>query len=86
MLCACLGDSNMNKTQIAVGITQLLTSVYLVGWFFSIYWGYLIIERSKGDHNQIKQLINSAQGNSEKTNIAEGQGNGRRANNPYEDQ
>ena len=62
MLCACLGDRNLNKTQLGVGMVQLLTSVYLIGWVFSIYWGYLILIKSKGDHNEIKQLIASANG------------------------
>ena len=65
MLCACLGDSNMNKTQLVVGIVQLMTSVYLLGWFISIYWGYLIVKKSKGDHNEIKQLMNAAGGGQE---------------------
>ena len=43
MLCACLGDANLNKTQLVVGVAQMLTSVYLIGWFVSIYWGYLIV-------------------------------------------
>ena len=62
MLCACLGDKNLNKTQLGIGFVQLLTSVYLIGWIFSIYWGYLIVLKSKGDHNEIKQLIASANG------------------------
>ena len=74
MLCACLGDSNMNKTQLIIGIVQLMTSIYLLGWFVSIYWGYLIVKKSKGDHNEIKQLMSAAGGNSEQQqNAAAGQ-------------
>ena len=91
MLVACIGDVNMNKTQLAVGLAQLLTSVYLLGWFISIYWGYLIVQKSRGDHNDIKNLIGAGAGNSEQ--VPRGQegfqnssGNPRRkANNPYED-
>ena len=39
----------------------MLTSVYLIGWMWSIYWGYLIVVRSKGDHEQLKTLISSTQ-------------------------
>ena len=60
MLCACLGDTNINKTQIVIGVIQLMTSVYLLGWLISIYWGYLIVKKSKGDHNEIKQLMSAA--------------------------
>ena len=54
MLASCLGDANVNKTQLTIGIIQLLTAVYLLGWFISIYWGWLIVKKSKGDHNEIK--------------------------------
>ena len=67
MLVSCLGDSNINKTQLGVGFAQMLTSVYLLGWGFSIYWGALIVQKSKGDHNDIKLLISSA-GDSAATN------------------
>ena len=90
MLCACLGDKNLNKTQLGTGIVQLLTSVYLIGWLASIYWGYLIVVKSKGDHNEIKQLMSSATGNSGAAQSHQpgsvqmaGQ---KRPNNPYEDQ
>ena len=35
----------------------MLTAVYLLGWICSIYWGYLLVKKSKGDHNEIKALI-----------------------------
>lgn len=89
MLNACMGDSNINKTQLGIGVVQLLTSVYLIGWVSSIYWGYLIIKKSKGDHNDIKNLINAASGaaasasdNGRQSAPTSGQ---RRPNNPYED-
>ena len=60
-----------------MGFVQMLTAVYLLGWGASIYWGYLIIKKSSGDHNEIKQLISAGNGNS-----AAGNGNGNRnANN-----
>ena len=43
ILAAYLGDPNLNKTQIIVGLLQMLTSVYLIGWFLSIYWAYKLI-------------------------------------------
>ena len=89
MLVACLGDANINKTQLGIGVAQLLTSVYLVGWFISIYWGYLIVKRSRGDHNEIKQLIGSANANSQGAPNSADPSIGRRSNkrnNPFEDQ
>ena len=85
MLASCLGDANVNKTQLTIGIIQLLTAVYLLGWFISIYWGWLIVKKSKGDHNEIKQLINAAGGTSEQQPAAGQQQRKSKPNNPYED-
>ena len=92
MLCGCLGDANMNKTQMLIGIVQLLTSVYLLGWVVSVYWGYLIVKKSKGDHNEIRQLMSAAGGNNAEqsnngvqSNQASAQTKAKKANNPYED-
>ena len=76
----------------------MLTAIYLLGWIISIYWGILILRKSKGDHNEIKNLLNSAQGNSSDMSPAGGGGQTvggssggiqggrkRKANNPYED-
>ena len=43
MICSCVGDANINKTQLTVGLIQLLTSPYLIGWISSIYWGILMV-------------------------------------------
>ena len=43
MLSSYLGDPNINKTQLLVGLFQMLTSVYLIGWFLSVYWAYKLI-------------------------------------------
>jgi len=40
-------DKNMVET-LLIGVAQLLLSVFLVGWIFSIVWGYLIFQRSSG--------------------------------------
>ena len=62
LILSCVGDSNINKTQLGVGFAQLLTAPYLIGWVCSIYWGVLIVKKAKGDHNDIKKLINGATG------------------------
>ena len=40
-------EPGVNKTQLIVGLLQLMTSVYLIGWLLSIYWGYKIIMKAK---------------------------------------
>ena len=82
MLCSCLGDENMNKTQLILGFFQMLTAVYLIGWIFSIYWGILIVQRSQGDHEQLKSLIGKSQQTSEQVSQAQ---KAAAIRNPYED-
>ena len=49
ILASVLGYENCNKTHFIVGCLQFLTSIYLLGWIWSIYWGYLILRNSLGD-------------------------------------
>ena len=62
MIVSCVGDENINKTQLGIGFVQMLTAPYIVGWICSIYWGYLFVKRTSGDHNDIKNLLNGANG------------------------
>ena len=57
ILAACLGDKTWNKTQIIVGLIQMLTSVYLVGWFLSIYWAYLLVQKAMKDKQEVKEFL-----------------------------
>ena len=51
ILAGVIADQNSwNKTQMAVGFIQLITSVYLVGWIMSVYWSYLLINRAFKDN------------------------------------
>ena len=43
IICAFSTDRNVNKTQLLVGITQFLLSVYIIGYIASIYWAWLFI-------------------------------------------
>ena len=49
VLASVLGYESCNKTHLVVGCLQFLTSIYVVGWVWSIYWGYLILKSSVGD-------------------------------------
>jgi len=37
------------STQLVIGLLQLLTCIYIVGWLWSIYWGYLMIQAAEPD-------------------------------------
>ena len=46
MLVGWLGDRSegqWNKTTFMIGLMQLLSAPYLVGWVWSIYWGIIIV-------------------------------------------
>lgn len=36
----------VSKTQLSIGLMQFLTTFALIGWIWSIYWGYLIIMKA----------------------------------------
>ena len=52
-----LSDRNLNKTQAMMGITQFLTSPFLVGWILSIYWGYLLAMGAQSTKSQENVLL-----------------------------
>jgi len=58
IVAGCIADKDgWNKTQIFMGFLQLLTSVFIVGWLFSVYWSYLLIKRSSRDNQAVKDYI-----------------------------
>ena len=49
-LAGIIGDTNSwSKTQLGIGLCQMLTSVYLVGWIWAMYWAYLIVKKTFKD-------------------------------------
>ncbi|MES1912233.1 MAG: hypothetical protein MHM6MM_004544 [Cercozoa sp. M6MM] len=44
-----LAGATEGKTDtMIIGVLQFFLAVFLVGWLWSIYWGYLIWKKSKG--------------------------------------
>ena len=65
-LAACIGEKYAaNKTQLMVGIFQLLTSIYIVGWAWSIWWGIMIVSKSKGGHLEVRRLLGAEEARSD---------------------
>ncbi len=46
MLNACLGPK-FSCTQLGLGFVQGILTFFLIGWLWSIYWGYLIYKKAK---------------------------------------
>ena len=42
MIAACAGSGVVKKAQIVIGLLQFFTAYILIGWIWSIYWGYLL--------------------------------------------
>ena len=52
-LAACMGNNEtVSKTQLSVALVQFLTSWVLIGWFWSIYWGYLLVVKALDQQSQ----------------------------------
>mmetsp|Transcript_31596 Transcript_31596/g.48305 ORF Transcript_31596/g.48305 Transcript_31596/m.48305 type:complete len:109 (-) Transcript_31596:93-419(-) len=49
---ACAAKENVSKTQLMMALVQFFTTYVLVGWVLSIYWGYLIVMKSRNAQNQ----------------------------------
>lgn len=48
-------QSAVSKTQLSIGLMQFLTTFALIGWIWSIYWGYLIVIKAMNQDNNIKR-------------------------------
>ena len=42
-----IGESGCHGQTIIVGIVQMLTAWFIVGWIWSIWWGFLIFKKSE---------------------------------------
>ena len=62
MIASLVGYDYFHKTHFIIGVIQLLTSVYLVGWIWSIYWGYLLVVISKGNSEERVKLMEENKG------------------------
>ena len=84
---ACVGSVHASdKTQIVLGTFQLLTSVYIFGWAWSIYWGILIVQKSQGGHLELRRLFGAQQDGNEAAQMDPANARQRppARNNPYE--
>lgn len=56
ILASCYSSSNyVSKTQIIIGLHQFITALLIIGWIWSIYWGYLIVMKAKDDEKIMRQ-------------------------------
>lgn len=56
-----------SKTQLTIGIVQMLTAVYLLGWIWSIYWGWLILQKGMQDKQEVQEFLNRTNARSDGT-------------------
>jgi hypothetical protein len=65
-------EPGVNKTQLIVGLLQMMTSVYLIGWLLSIYWAYKLIMKATPLKSGEQQKL-----------VPQGAGQSQNAMNPY---
>ena len=58
IISAFLGDEpGVNKTQLIVGLLQMMTAVYLIGWLLSIYWAYKLVMKATPSRSGEQQKL-----------------------------
>ena len=58
MLAACVGYTRyFNKCQLFLGLLQMLTALYIIGWLWSIWWGLKILHKSLNPQSEEEQLL-----------------------------
>lgn len=58
MVMACASNESVSKTQLSIGMLQLLTSFVLVGWIWALYWSYLCVMKTFGQEGTLNQYAN----------------------------
>ena len=54
MISSCVGYSiSWSKTQLVVGLLQMLTAIYLIGWIWSIWWGVVLLKKGLEDKQEV---------------------------------
>ena len=54
-----------SKTLFMVGLFQLMLAYLVVGWVFSLFWGWLFIKRALEDQAELKSFLDSANAKSD---------------------
>ncbi|CAI2384637.1 unnamed protein product [Moneuplotes crassus] len=47
MLSSCFDEGDMNTDQFIIGVFQLFLAILIIGWVWSIWWGWLIYKKSR---------------------------------------
>lgn len=56
MICSCWSEK-WSKTLFFVGLFQLFLAYILIGWIFSIYWGWLIVKKSFDNPDELNKFL-----------------------------
>ena len=66
MISSCAGyTTSWSKTQLMVGVLQMLTALYIIGWIWSIWWGYLLLRKGLADKEEVNSFLKKTAARSE---------------------
>ena len=58
MITSCIGyQGPWSKTQLTVGALQFSTSVFLIGWIWSIWWAFKILAKALQDKVEVQNYL-----------------------------
>ena len=60
LIASCAGyTTSWSKTQLFVAALQMMTALYIIGWVWSIWWGWKILHKSLKEESEEQRLIES---------------------------
>ena len=59
---------------MTIGVLQFLTSVFIVGWVWAIYWGWLIFQKAQDQQETRSNYVRSPPGGNRNARASPGVG------------
>lgn len=69
MIASCFCEK-WSKTLFAVGVFQLFLAYILIGWIFSIYWGFLIVRKTWDNKHELEDFLDKTKPRSDQPNAS----------------
>ena len=70
LIAACAAHDNVSKAQLMIAFLQFMLGVVIIGWVWSIYWGYLLVMKAQKDESQVNRYAGQPSGTNPGMNYA----------------